>query len=720
MKFRMLLPAAATARAQRMRALLRGELAAPSSRWTCSPGRPSRRWRRRWTTPLVELPSGTVTADAANVRARRARQPDRDSGDQRARRPQRERLPDRAAAAGRLGTGRAAARRRRGAGARQRAPLGARRCLRSPSRLARLPRIGAMQAIVVEGLERELRRGPCRSRRRPRGRRGRDLRLPGPERRRQDDDRADADHAAAADRRRRQRRRPRRRHEPREVRAHDRRRPAGGGARPADDRPRADPAPGDAARARRAARASGRADDAARARRPGRRPPTAASAPTRAGCGAASTSPRRWSTSRGSCSSTSRPPASTRSAARRSGRRSQELNRRGHHRLPHHPVPGGGRPARRPRRDHRQRQDRRRGHAGGAQGRGRQPAPRGRARRRAAAERAERDLRAVRQAAARQGRQGAGRARARRRRGRARRPGARRGRARGRVARPGPADPRRRLRREDRPAPRGRARRARRARARRSDAGEPRPLERRLATNARVVARARDALGPPDLPPPAAGGADHRLPDPAAGDPDRRRRRARSTCPGSRRSTASSTSCSPGRWCRRCCWRATAAASRWRVDIEMGFTDRLFAAPISRFAIVLGRLAGHGGAGLRHRGLVPRDRADLRRARSRRACSGALWIVVLVGLSALAFGGDRRRDRAADRQRQRRPGAVPARLRDPLPLHAPSSRQDLMLEPAATVAEYNPLSFIVEGHPRADRLRLRRSDERWRRSRRSR
>ena len=28
------------------------------------------------------------------------------------------------------------------------------------------------------------------------------------------------------------------------------------------------------------------------------------------------------------------------------------------------------------------------------------------------------------------------------------------------------------------------------------------------------------------------------------------------------------------------------------VDIEMGFTDRLLAAPISRFAIVLGRLAG--------------------------------------------------------------------------------------------------------------------------------
>ena len=33
------------------------------------------------------------------------------------------------------------------------------------------------------------------------------------------------------------------------------------------------------------------------------------------------------------------------------------------------------------------------------------------------------------------------------------------------------------------------------------------------------------------------------------------------------------------------------------LDIEMGFTDRLFAAPISRFAIVLGRLAGTAALG---------------------------------------------------------------------------------------------------------------------------
>ncbi len=47
----------------------------------------------------------------------------------------------------------------------------------------------------------------------------------------------------------------------------------------------------------------------------------------------------------------------------------RRLNRDGHHGLPHHPVPGGGRPARRPGGDHRRRPDRGRGHPGRAEGR---------------------------------------------------------------------------------------------------------------------------------------------------------------------------------------------------------------------------------------------------------------------------------------------------------------------------------------------------------------
>ncbi len=141
----------------------------------------------------------------------------------------------------------------------------------------------------------------------------------------------------------------------------DRRRPAGGGARPADDRPRADPPAGDAAgHTRRRGPATRRRP--ARAGRPGRRrrPPRrrllrrdAAPPRPRRGAGprAARALPRR---------ADHRP---------RPGQPQDDLGggagaeRRGHHRLPHHPVPGGGRPAGRQRRDHRQRQDRRRGHA---------------------------------------------------------------------------------------------------------------------------------------------------------------------------------------------------------------------------------------------------------------------------------------------------------------------------------------------------------------------
>ena len=60
------------------------------------------------------------------------------------------------------------------------------------------------------------------------------------------------------------------------------------------------------------------------------------------------------------------------------GRGRAPRRRGGRHRLPHHPVPGGGRRARRPGRDHRPRPDRRRGHAGRAEGRDR-PARRSRA-----------------------------------------------------------------------------------------------------------------------------------------------------------------------------------------------------------------------------------------------------------------------------------------------------------------------------------------------------
>jgi ABC-2 type transport system permease protein len=131
------------------------------------------------------------------------------------------------------------------------------------------------------------------------------------------------------------------------------------------------------------------------------------------------------------------------------------------------------------------------------------------------------------------------------------------------------------------------------------------------------------------------------------------------------------------------------------VDIEMRFTDRLIAAPISRFAMVLGRLAGTFVLGALTAvwflaiGLIFGARIE-------GGVLGVLVIIVLVALSAVAFGGIAaaialRTGRASVVQ-----GLFPL-LFVILFLSSAFFPANLMLEPAATAAEYNPLSFIVEG-----------------------
>lgn len=131
------------------------------------------------------------------------------------------------------------------------------------------------------------------------------------------------------------------------------------------------------------------------------------------------------------------------------------------------------------------------------------------------------------------------------------------------------------------------------------------------------------------------------------------------------------------------------------VDIEMGFTDRLLAAPIARFSMVLGRLVGTAVLGALSAlwfiaiGLIFGARIE-------EGVGGALLMVLFVTLSAVAFGGLG----AAIALRTGRASVVQGLF--PLVfvilfLSSAFFPDDLMLEPAKTVAEYNPISFIVEG-----------------------
>ncbi|HWB69849.1 MAG TPA: ABC transporter permease [Solirubrobacterales bacterium] len=131
------------------------------------------------------------------------------------------------------------------------------------------------------------------------------------------------------------------------------------------------------------------------------------------------------------------------------------------------------------------------------------------------------------------------------------------------------------------------------------------------------------------------------------------------------------------------------------VDIEMGFTDRLFSAPIPRFTIVLGRLVGTGALGLFGSlwflaiGLVFGAEIES-------GLPGALIAIALVTASAMAVGGIG----AAIALRTGSASVVQGLFPLVLVVLFVSTAffpQELMIEPAKTIAQYNPLSFIVNG-----------------------
>jgi len=131
------------------------------------------------------------------------------------------------------------------------------------------------------------------------------------------------------------------------------------------------------------------------------------------------------------------------------------------------------------------------------------------------------------------------------------------------------------------------------------------------------------------------------------------------------------------------------------VDIEMGFTDRLFAAPIPRFAIVLGRLAGTAALGL-FASLWFLAIGLIFGAEIEGGVPGALLAILLVTASALAVGGIGAAIALRTGSASVVQGLFPLVL-VVLFLSSAFFPQELMIEPAKTIAEYNPLSFIVEG-----------------------
>jgi ABC-2 type transport system permease protein len=139
---------------------------------------------------------------------------------------------------------------------------------------------------------------------------------------------------------------------------------------------------------------------------------------------------------------------------------------------------------------------------------------------------------------------------------------------------------------------------------------------------------------------------------------------------------------------------ANSGGIAFAVDIEMGFTDRLFAAPISRFSIVLGRLAGTTVLGA-FTGVWFVAIGLLFGARIEEGPLGALLVIALVALTATAIGGigaalALRTGRASVLQ-----GLFPL-IFVILFLSSAFFPRALMLEPASSVAEWNPLSFMVE------------------------
>jgi ABC-2 type transport system permease protein len=131
------------------------------------------------------------------------------------------------------------------------------------------------------------------------------------------------------------------------------------------------------------------------------------------------------------------------------------------------------------------------------------------------------------------------------------------------------------------------------------------------------------------------------------------------------------------------------------LDVEMGFMDRLVAAPVSRWVIVVGRLAGTFALGVIS-AVWFLTVGFVFGAHVQGGITGVLMILVLVPLTASAFGGLA----AAIALKAGRASVVQGIF--PLVfvivfLSSAFFPRHLLLEPAQSIADVNPLSLVAEG-----------------------
>lgn len=150
-----------------------------------------------------------------------------------------------------------------------------------------------------------------------------------------------------------------------------------------------------------------------------------------------------------------------------------------------------------------------------------------------------------------------------------------------------------------------------------------------------------------------------------------------------------------GAMVQACMLAGNTGAIALALDIEMGFDDRLLAAPVSRYSLLLGRLMGTAVMGL----LIATWFIVIGLIFGAQIQAGALgvaWILGCVAATAVAFGAIAASIALRSGKASVVQGLFPL-IFVVLFLSTAFFPDNLMLQPAASVAKYNPLSFVVDG-----------------------